>query len=232
MGSQYDVIKQSNQVQNAAGIQESIDSRKTRVRVYNVTLTNAQAEFDSLRIDYPFKGIWIQTATDSNANISVIANSQREGQLSNAFTMRRNDFIKFEDYCSGAQIYWAAQSGKTMTIVVFIEGEVRPGSLISQISGGVQVLEGSSVDTDRLGSSGNAATVAVTTTAAIVLPANSARVKAEIYFDGPCWLGDSAVAVNRGIRMPSAGLYEWKNTGALYAIAEAGTVNFYGNEQE
>ncbi len=226
----YDLIKQSNENSRAAAIQQAVEGRKRVCFSVTIDLTTAQTSTSPLELAFPFRTYWVQDATDSTAEAFLVPNPHNEGNLNAAIPVHKNDSARLDNPVSGGYLYWTEQSGKSMTIFFFVDADVRPGSMINTIAGGVSISDGSSLSSANLDSTGDQASVTITSAAVQeVCPSDTDRKLLEIYFSGPVWLGDSSVAVGtRGIYWPG-GLYEYKNSAALYAIAVGADVTATGN---
>ena len=212
----------------SAEIRRSSDLRpKLAFRVYIPLDTAATAENPYI-ISQPFNGFQVEDATDNGTSVKMSFGGVDKYNTDNYTTLKKNASAFSQVEVKQAVLYWSAQAGKTMTIMFYVGVDFRPGSLVSQISGGVAISWGGTVASNEMGSLGTSTTISVTTTATLILPADPDRLHAEVYVDGPLTYGDSAiVAGTRGIQIPSAGLIEWNSTAALYGIVNAGTVNAY-----
>jgi len=191
-------------------------------------LRTAQSQNNAYKISVPFRSVFVRSATDSNAVVYLAPNENAIGNIAEALPLYKNDSFNFGVMMAGAFLWWPQQPGKTMELYVSTEGDMKPGSQLSQLAGGVSVLDGTTVISDGLASTADQATIAIAT-ATMVLPADTDRKKATLYIDGDCWGGDASVAVGaRGVLF-KAGLIELANTGAFYLAPVLGTVNVYGN---
>jgi len=223
-------IIQSRKSESVAGLQNAAQSRRKIVYVRTYDLTTAKLVTAPEILDFNFQSFWVVDASDSSTSVSLVANPQREGLLNDAVTLKNNLFLDLKYPIAGAQLYWSAQSGKTITIAFFTEGEVKPGSLVSAISGGVARIDGSSFTSAGLGSGGASASVIVASGAGtMILKADTSRKCATVYTDQAIWIGDSSVAVGtRGIPVAAGSTFEWRNLGALYACAVGVTATITG----
>ena len=227
----YDVIKRANETNRAAGIQQAVEGRRRVCFSVTLDLSTAQLSTSPLELAFPFRGFWVQTASDSTAQVNLVPNPKNEGVLNAAIPLSKNDFGKNEEIISGGYLYWTAQAGKTMTIFFFVDGEFRPGSLINTIAGGVTSSDGSAISTSKLDTLGNQTSVSVSTSATIVAPTDTDRKLLELYVPGPVVYGDSAVVSTPGSEIGTyfpGGILEWRNTAAIYMAAVSGTVRVSG----
>jgi len=215
--------------QRNAEISQSISGREAIIKVVPLALDTARSINNALKISIPFKSVCVEAATDSTTKIFMGLGDNSLSAMGDAKQLTANDSFEFSGMVSSAYLYWAAQSGKSMNLVFSTMGAFKPGSQISQISGGVSVSEGSALASNLL--TGGVATIAVVTGAGQkIIDSDTSRKNMQIFTDAPIWIGDSSVAVNtRGVRV-EAGLFNWPCTAALYATAVAGTANVYGND--
>lgn len=213
------MIVQNARLIDRASIADQLAQRPFSVQIQTLDLSTAQLETNPYEIKSSFKSIYIQDATDVNVSINVKLGSRDSVQA--AFAMKKNDSVSNDIPVTGAFLHWSAQSGKTITLVVFTDAKFESGSQISVSGGGVSINDGTAV-------SAATTTTLVAATAAIIAPASSTRkvtyienaTGAPIYF-----AGTSAVAAsgaNRGIKLEDGEKYEYRNTAALYAISTPG----------
>lgn len=219
----YRAIREAEQTNAGAGIQQSIEGRRKIFVVKNLSLTTARDQYNPETVDFNFRTFWVLSASDATASVSLVPNSRAEGQLNDAITLKQNLSVKLPFPVSGAQLYWSAQSGKTMTVLFFIDGDITPGSQINQISGGVAISTGSSRSDAALASTQDQASVSVAASATLIVPADSARIGMELQVTGGnVRLGGSAITTTNGVARLDGERWEDQNTGALYAIATSG----------
>jgi len=192
-------------------------------------LNTAQNSNNAYKISIPFRSIFVRAASDSTAVVYLSPNENSIGNIAEAMPIYKNDSFDFGIMMSGGFLWWPAQGGKTMSLIVSTLGHMQPGSQISQISGGLSVSDGSAIASNKL--SGAVATIACAAGAATkILDADTDRKTVNIYIDGDAWVGDSLTSPNaRGIFV-QAGNFEFKATSALYLYPASGPVNVYGND--
>lgn len=218
---------------NDAQVRQSSDLRPRMVQTIPLNLAVAVSRNNPMVLMNPFDGVWMGVASDASVKVNLCPGGYDEYNLNQPIGMTLNSAFKADKAVKQCSLWWDAQPGQTAEITFFLGIDFRPGSYLSQISGGVTLIGGTSIATGTLGSGGNAANVAVTDAAAVQLCViNSQRKAFNFYTDTIVWIGDSGVTVNRGTRvMP--GSWVWNNTGALYAIAELGGVaSISGSEEE
>lgn len=212
-------IVQQLALASRASVADQIAQRPFSVQIETVDLSTARTISDPKKISGQFRSIYIQSATDTIANIQVIFGSRDSVQ--SAFSMRQNDSVSMDLPVSEAYIYWAAQAGKTLTFVTFTNARFESGSQISVSGGGVSINEGSTV--------GAATRVTlVAATAAIIAAQNTSRKTCLIQNNtgGDLFISGTSAVTNtgatRGITLSSGAIYEYKNTGALYGYSVGG----------
>lgn len=212
-------ILNSAELIKRARIFEGKSQRPFSVQIVQLDLSTAKLETDPYPIRFPFRSFYIQSATDTYANIQVKVGSRDTTQ--SGFTAKQNDSFSADIPQAEAYLYWSAQSGKSMTIVFFTDAEFRSGSQISVSGGGVSINEGTSV---------SAATRVILSaaTAAIIAPTDSTRKTSVIQNNtsGDLFISGTSAVTNsgatRGITLTPGTIYEYRNTGALYGYSVAG----------
>lgn len=215
------LLLNSLDTQKRARIFEAGTQRPSQIQKIDIDLSVAKLQTAPLKIGFAFRALWVATATDSNVlvNIKIGAIDSFQSEV----PLHKNDSFPLDFSTSEAYLYWAAQSGKTMTIIFFTDAEFRPGSQISQIAGGFQISDGSSV-------SGISSVNLGAATATIIAPALSTRVKAtiqnksgtDLFISGDVSVTDDGTIATAGIKVPPDGIIYHRNTGALYGYSVAG----------
>lgn len=201
-----------------ANIADKISQRPFSVQVQTLTLTTAVLETNPYKISTSFKSLYIQDATDVYVSINVRFNSRDTVQGS--FSMKKNDAITLDEPTNEAYLHWSAQSGKTITLVIFTDAAFQSGSQISVTGGGVSIVDGSTI-------TGPTRVVLGAATAGIIAPANTLRKKCTLQnkTGASLYIGDSTVTgsgATEGIEIVDKGIIYWQNTGALYGFSTAG----------
>jgi hypothetical protein len=222
--SSYLSRKHASQANAAADIQQVIEGRKTVFFAKTFDLGTVRDQYNPEELAFQFRSFWVISATDNTATVSMIPNARAEGQLNGAITLKQNLTFKNGYPFSGAQFFWSAQSGKTMTVLFFVDADVSPGTQITQISGGVNIGNGSSRSDAALDSAQNQPSVTIGAGATLIVPADSARISMELQVSGgDIRLGGSTVTTAKGVSRVDGERWEDTNTGALYAIKVSGT---------
>lgn len=210
-------LLKSSRTLDRANIFEGNTQKPFNFQTVTLDLTTAVLETAPKIFNFPFKCLYVVATTDSSVAISFKPNTQDSYQ--SALPLGQNDSLEFPDPLSSGVFYWAAQAGKTITLVFMVNGVIRPGKLVSVTSGGLVVSEGTSFTTSVV--------TLVALTAGIVAAANSSRTVSTIQNNtgSPIWLGPSTVtngAGTLGIEVAPGASFQWKNTAVLYAYSVGG----------
>lgn len=202
-----------------ASVADALAQRPFSVQIFTVDLATAKLSTNPMKISGQFKSLYIQSATDTIANVQILLGSRDTTQ--SAFTMKQNDAISTSQPVAEAYMYWAAQTGKTLTFVTFTDVEFRSGSQISVSGGGVSINTGTTV-------TGPTQVALTAVTATIVIPVNTSRKQATLQnkTGADLYLGGSTIGAvagaNEGLKIPADGFYVWTNTAALYGWSVGG----------
>jgi hypothetical protein len=199
-----EVLAARNLLTQAALI-EGIEHTPFEVRTIEKQLDVAVNEAQAIAVGFPFRSVFVIDATDSAVYVNL--KPQTQDSFQGSIKLSKKDSLVFELPQSAGYLWWPAQPGKTITIVLFVTAEFRPGNfLVTSTS----AIEGSAVRT----------LIPVSTIVGtfLILPANSSRKKATIYngSGSTVWMGDSAVTYGSGVPIETGAFIEWKNTAALY----------------
>lgn len=186
-------------------------------------------------VKFPFKSAFVAFATDGNVSVNFTPGSQNaisnQGGQGAACPLSLKDSMEFDEVQTQGIITWNNQPGKTITLVFGVNSKVRSGSQVSTIAGGVTITGGTAIDSTPLGAAGTSGSLAATTSAAILCPANSNRKSTTIQITGGvARLGDSSVTLG-GNGITATGMVYWENTGPLYWIIESGAPVATANEE-
>ncbi len=204
-------------LQRNSDIARGIAGRVLTFQKIYCDLNTAQNANNAMKIGVPFRSLFVRTATDSTAVVYFSPNENSIGNIAEAMPLYKNDSFNFGKTIPGGYLWWTAQSGKVIEIYLSTDGEMKPGSQVSQIAGGLSVSDGSALSSNLL------------TTATKILDTDTDRKSAELYFDNDVWVGDASVAVDVRGRLVLAGEYIYKNTAQLYAVPVSGIAKVFGN---
>lgn len=200
-----------------AGLFNKINKVPFSVQKIVIDLSTAKNESAPYIINIPFKSFYVQDATDVNvsANIRIISTDS----IQSSFKIKQNDSWRSDQIINQCSLDWAAQSGKSLTIVFFVDGIFESGSQISVTGGGVSIVNGSSFT--------QAVQTLAAATAAEVFASDSTRKVGTIQNNSGAsiWVGASTVTASGatlGYEVLNGSTYEWRNTAALWAISTAG----------
>lgn len=202
-----------------ASVADQLAQRPFSVQIFTIDLGTARLVTNPMKISGQFRSLYIQSATDTIANVQVLLGSRDSTQ--SAFSMKQNDAISMSNPVSEAFLYWSAQTGKSMTFVTFTDVEFRSGSQISVSGGGVSINTGTTV-------TGPTQVAISATTATIILPQNTARKQATLQnkTGADLYVGGSTIGAvagaNEGLRIGPNDFYVWNNTAALYGWSVPG----------
>lgn len=170
------------------------------------------------QLSFPFKSVYVSTATDTFVSISL--RPITDDTFQSAVSLKLNDSLNFDNVVSSASLYWSAQAGKTVTLIFFTDAEFRSGSQISVTGGGVSIVEGSAVT--------NVAVTLAAATATSLIAADSTRKIFTFSNDtgAVLYVGSSSVSATSGLPVAPGAIFQWRNTGALYGYSVlGGTIN-------
>ncbi|MCM2278319.1 MAG: hypothetical protein NDJ89_09610 [Oligoflexia bacterium] len=195
------------------------------IEVQTFDLATARSENDPFEVG-SFRSIWIASATDSSAEVSFRPNSRNKQQ--GAVPLTKNAVFSQIVPMARGYFHWSAQAGKTMTVVMSRLAEIRPGSLINQLAGGVTLADGSSFTV-------SAAVLAAATAGLIVAQDTDRKCLTFVNESGAdLWIGGASVSnagANKGVLVVAGEKVVWRNTAALYGYSVAGTTLTCMNER-
>lgn len=210
------ILQRANEV-NRASVFEGSTQRPFEVQSMTLDLSTARLETDPLRIGFPFKSVFVRSATDVYVEVSMRPISRDSFQ--SAVPLKYNDSLVFERQISGAFLHWTAQASKSITLLFFVSSEFRSGSQVSQTGGGVSIIDGSSFST--------AVVTLGAASATLVAAQDTTRKQCTIQNNSgnDIWFGGSSVSssgANLGYKVAANDTFIWRNTAALYAYSAAG----------
>ena len=210
------VVDLANQLKKAS-VFISTTQKPFGVQSITLDLSTARLQTQAFRVGFPFKSVYVSSATDVLANVVLVPTTQDSYQSGIPFKL--NDSWTMDEPTAEAYIYWSAQSGKTITLHFFVESEFRSGSQISVTGGGVTLNSGSSFT--------RSVVTLVAATATSLFASDSTRKQATIQNNtgAALFFGESTITgsgATRGISVPPGGSLQWTNTSALYAYSVLG----------
>jgi hypothetical protein len=213
-----DMISAASQ-KRAGEIRRNSDGNLVKVVRLTLDLTTARTAQNPYPINFAFQSVRVETATDSSTNVLVSFGSPSLIQTDNYVKMIVNDSLNMDDTINSANLVWSAQSGKSITLLFFLDIKFQSGSQISVNSGGVSINDGSAFST--------ALVTLLTATATQIFSSNTSRKTGTFVNDstGTIWVGGSSVAdsgANKGIPVLAGQSFVWRNTAALYGYHSAG----------
>lgn len=210
------LVEESQRLQNAR-LLEGSTQRPFNVQTLTLELDTAKLDTSPLKIGFPFRTIFVRSATDSsvNANLRIGSRDSIQGSI----PLYQNDVLEFPYPVAEAYLDWSAQSGKTMQLVFLIDGSFRIGSLLSNVAGGVAIIDGSSF-------SASVVSLAAAT-ATEIFAASSSRKLGTIQNNSGAsiWIGDSTVTdsgATVGYEIQPGATFYWRNAAPCYGYSVAG----------
>lgn len=206
-------LVERNRELGQAYIQQNAIQRPQTVQKIVLALDAAKSADLPYEINFPFRSVFVEDASDSSTRIFMRPNTREDVQ--SFFALGRKDSWSVDQPISKAFLHWDAQAGKSITLVLFTEAEFKSGTQISATSGGVAIVNGSSI------AQSNNTTYTINATF-LLLPSDLDRKVATIgnYTDQSLFLGGASVddSANKGIELVPGATIEWRNTAALYAF--------------
>lgn len=178
-------------------------------------LDTARTREDALELNFAFRSFIVIDATDAQVEIQARLNSRENSNP--FFPIRRGTTLKMPKPAKRVFLHWTAQPGKSITILFFFRGQLETNVLSLVNSGGVGILEGTSV-TNASVSMGAAAATAI-------FAANDERVVGTFRNEtgASIWVGPSGVTNLTGMEVKHGEVFEWRNTAALYGYVVGAT---------
>ena len=181
-----------------------------------IDLTTARTESDPLEIGFPFKSIFVAAATDSSVSVNFKPGTKET--IQGYMPLQRNANWTRDRRVERGFLHWEAQSGKSITLLIFPGSIFSSGSMISIMSGGVSISHGDSFSRQVVSLTGGAAGVL------LAQDADRKHGYVEAPIDADLYIGESTVTnagATKGLRVPAGERFEWKNTAALYGYLAA-----------
>lgn len=212
----------NGQIERDAFIRKNSDLRpKLQIRV-DLDLSVARTVRNPYVVEGPFDGFFVEATSTIGTTVKQSITSKDNYNLSEYTTLKINSSGTFKTPVRRAILTWTAQAGKTMTIVYYNECTFRPGSTVSEMSGGVVPTTGDTLTP--------LANVQVTGVATLISAAGAAKKKrtVQVLQGVTIWLGDNtvqagnAVGTRGGVRIQVGQAWEYTGTGAIYGITNGG----------
>lgn len=206
-------------LKRSSEIRRNSDLNPVKVIRVSIDLTTARSEGNPFPVKFPFSSLRVEAATDSLTNCQLSLGSDAGLQMQNYSKLVLNDSMEFDDTINAAFLTWSAQSGKTMTLVFYVDCKFRSGSQLSLNAGGVSISEGSAFAQ---------AIVSLTADRAVeIFSSNANRKVGQFYNDSGAsiWVGGSSVTntgSTKGFEILPGEKFFWKNSSALYGYSVAG----------
>lgn len=210
------ILNKAQQV-DKANVFRSNTQHPFSIQSVTLALDTAQLIGTPYKLNFPFKSLYVVAATDTATTVSMQPSTVDSYQSS--VPLKLNDAMNFDAAQSNCVITWTAQSGKSITLVFFVDASFRSGSQVTTFAGGLAIQEGSAFTT--------AVVALVANTATSVAAALGTRKVATIQNNtgANVWFGGSSVSntgANTGIMVAPGNSLVWKNTAQLFALSVAG----------
>lgn len=187
------------------------------IQSVTLSLNTARDIGNPYKILFPHKSFYVVSATDVSTTVNYLPTT--ENSFQSALPIKQNDVWTSDRLISQGFLTWSAQTGKSITIVFFVESEFKSGSQISVTGGGVSLVDGSALVQSN-------PTLSAATITQILTSDTSRKVSFIQNLTGASiWVGGSAVSntgSNRGLEITNNAVFEWRATAALYAYSVAG----------
>lgn len=184
---------------------------------FTIDLSTARDVSNPFIIGFPFKCITIKgVSTDSTSNVNIIFNKNDSSISSSSLVV--NDVLTADYMFSKGFLSWAAQSGKTITVTVYMNMTYSTGALIN--SGSVNISPSSAftaLANPALGAAAAAVLIAANT--------NAKRRTLQNNDTASIFLGSSNVTnsgATRGIELLAGASIEISSSAAIYGYSVAG----------
>ena len=166
--------------------------------------------------NFAFKCIAFVKGTDTTLEVSGKLNSNDRGF--SAVPFKNNSSLYSEEMFGGIYLSWAAQPGKSVTILLFLNAKFESGSFVND--GTVSIAPSSGLVVT------NPAVAAATAT--LLIAANTSRKKVTIQNSSAAnlFVGGSSVSntgANTGYLLSPGSSINFQNTAALYGYSSAGS---------
>ena len=210
------LVEKASELTLAQEYEASVD-RPYKIQVLTIDLSTQRLSTDPYKIGFQFQSVFVRDASDTATEVSMRPITRDD--LQGAVPLRKNDALDFGQTINEAYLHWAAQTGKSVTLVFFLDAQFRSGSQLSQNAGGISINDGSAFTTARVD--------LTAATATAVVAANTSRKVASIQNNtgSDVWFGNASVAnsgANLGIKVGAGDVFEWRNTAALYGYSVGG----------
>lgn len=210
-------ILQEMNLQRRAEIFDGTTKSLFEIQTMTLDLSTAQLSTNPLRIGFPFKSLFIRSATDGTVSVTLrplTADSYQSG-----VDLKLNDSLDFDQQQASGFLSWSAQSGKSVTIVFFVNASFKSGSQVSQTAGGVAIVDGSSFT--------RSVTTLAAATATSILSSDTTRKMCSIQNNtgASLYVGNSTITNTGstiGYEVAAGATFQWRNTAQLYAYSVAG----------
>lgn len=209
----------------ASGQQANAASSQAKFKVIRFYLDSTRSRYSTGVTDHGFgsgiKSFWVCDTNNRNFVAKLVPNYRGDRKEGTGLPLRFNMNQKFENPIDDACLEYTAQAGVWVDIAFSESEDISIGNSDITLSGAVSPNEGATF---------TMAKVSAAAAAAVLLPADTSRLKAIIQHKtgGSVWIGSAADLANVDyqnicLEVSAGMLVEWWNQGALYFRDALGT---------
>lgn len=215
------ILSEINNVAQAS-IVNSIENTPFEVIPITLDLSTERTRSQAFELSFPYRAIYVSSATDASTVVKYIpdTNDSYQGDLS----LSLKDVLEFQQPKAKGYLYWEAQAGKSVTIVLFVKASFKSGSFVTQSVGGNSATRFT-----------NRSPVTVTNALTSILAQNLSRVRVTLQNAGgdSIFIGGATVTTANGYNLASGEkMVIENNSGAIYGITTGANVEIRILEDE
>lgn len=198
-----------------ASIINSIENTPFEVIPLTLDLSTARTREQAFEISFPYRAIYISSATDASTIVNYIPDTNDTYQ--GALSLSLKDVLEFQNPKAKGYLFWEAQVGKSVTVVLFVKASFKSGSFVTQSVGGNSATRFT-----------NRTPVTVTNALTLILAQNLSRVRVTLQNNGDdsIFIGGATVTTANGYNLASGETMTISNnSGAIYGITTGANVD-------
>lgn len=221
-GNSAQEIINNNTILDQAYLETTRNNPPSYIQSVSIPLDTARTLENPFVLGFAWKSVYVSSATDSNTNIDITLFTN--ATINQKFPLKRNGVLSFEHPIGKSYFTWDAQAGKDITLHFILNGNFRPGSLISEVS---STVDGNSIN--------EYSPVTIASTTATLVDSNL-RNLINIQNEGPgdCYIGGSGVSAvagsELGLLLRAGDERQYRNTASIYAASATSAVLRFQNE--
>ncbi|MFN3453522.1 MAG: hypothetical protein ACK41T_01080 [Pseudobdellovibrio sp.] len=135
-----EIILREHEAQNSAFLDRANKEKVVQGHRITLDLSVARDINNPMEVNFPFKSVFVEQATDPNCFFFVKPSNREDMQK--PFRMGLKDSWALPYQIPRCFLHWDQQLGKKIELVFFADAEFRSGSQISVTSGGVSISDG------------------------------------------------------------------------------------------